>query len=198
MEDTRHAYSVQSERYIDLFGATDRVHAADLALIERHLSHREGAVLDAGCGPGHLTEHLCALGVNASGIDLVPEFVEHAAATNPSGRHLIGSIAELPVADRSIAAILAWYSLIHLPPDDLSDVLDDFRRATVTGGVLVAGFFDGDEIAAFDHKVMTAWFWPVDEFSARLDAAGFTEVERHQRPAADGHRRHASIVAIAA
>jgi hypothetical protein len=60
-------------------------------------------------------------------------------------------------------------------------------------GTLVLGVFDGDEVAAFDHKVVTAYRWPVDEFVERLTRAGFTEVERLQRPqrrSSSAPRRH--------
>jgi hypothetical protein len=69
----------------------------------------------------------------------------------------------------------------------------------VPGGTLVAGSFDGDEVAAFEHRVATAYYWPVDELSARLDRAGFTEVERRLRPGVPepGRRPHAAIAAIA-
>jgi hypothetical protein len=52
---------------------------------------------------------------------------------------------------------------------------------------------------AFDHKVTTAYYWPVDAFADRLRQAGFTEIERQQRPgiAKPGHRPHAAIAAIA-
>ena len=171
----------------------------DLSLIVRHLSIRPGAVLDVGCGPGHLTAHLRSLGVDAIGIDLVPEFIEHARATHPEGRYELGSMDRLPVPDGSLAGILAWYSLIHLPPDDLDGALAELRRAIGPAGTLVAGFFDGDDVEAFEHKVVTAYFWPIDELSARLRRAGFTVVERQQRPGAGeaGPRPHAAIAAIA-
>ena len=98
-----------------------------------------------GCGPGHLAAHLCSLGVDATGIDLVPEFVHHATAAFPRGRYELGSMARLPVPDGAVAGVLAWYSLIHLSPDDLDNVLAELRRVMITGGPLVAGFFDGDE-----------------------------------------------------
>ena len=64
-------------------------------------------------------------------------------------------------------------------------------------GTLVAGFFDGDEVAAFEHKVVTAYFWPVDELADRLRRAGFTEVERRRRPGAEpGPRPHAALAAV--
>ncbi len=196
MDEVRHAYGVQAALYIELFGTTAQVHADDLSLIERHLAIQPGEVLDVGCGPGHLTEHLRSMNVDATGIDLVPEFIEHARSTHPHGRYELGAMDELLAEDHSIAGILAWYSLIHLPPDALDAVLDEFRRVLLPTGAIVAGFFPGHEITAFEHKVATAWFWPVDEFSERLRKAGFAEVERQQRPAENGHRTHAAIAAI--
>ena len=156
-------------------------------------------MLDVGCGPGHLTAHLRSLDVDAAGIDLVPELIGHARATDPDGRYVLGSMHRLPVPDGSVAGILAWYSLIHVPPDDLDLVLAELRRAMAPAGTLVAGFFDGDEVMAFDHKVVTAYRWPVDELSARLRRAGFTEVERMQRAgvAGAGARPHAAVATIA-
>lgn len=197
MEQVRQAYGLIAERYIELFGSSHQVHADDLALIARHLSIRPGVVLDAGCGPGHLTAHLRSLDVDATGIDLVPKFIAHARSSYPDGRYELGSLHRLPVPDGSVAGILAWYSLIHVPPGEFDDVLAELRRAMAPAGTLVVGFFDGDEIVAFDHKVVTAYFWPVDELSARLRRAGFMEVERLQRPAPaeSGPRPHAAIAA---
>ncbi len=199
MERVRQAYGAVAEQYIELFGGSAEVHADDRALISRHLSIRPGAVLDVGCGPGHLTAHLRSLDVDAIGIDLVPEFIDHARAAHPDGRFELGSMHQLPLPDRSVAGILAWFSLIHVPPDDLDGVLAELRRSIVPGGALVAGFFDGDEVVAFEHKVVTAFFWPADELSARLSRAGFTEVERQRRPgvAETGIRPQAAIAAIA-
>jgi hypothetical protein len=61
----------------------------------------------------------------------------------------------------------------------------------------VLGFFDGDEVSPFDHKVVTAYRWPVDEMSQRLARAGFTEVERERRPVDGTTRPHAAIAAVA-
>ena len=187
-----------AEPYIELVDNTP-LHPDDLALIGRHLSIRPGAVLDVGCGPGHLTAHLRSLEVDATGLDLVAEFIDHARVTHPDGCYELGSMHQLPVPDRSVAGILAWYSLIHLPPDDLDGVLAELRRTLAPAGTLVIGFFDGDEVVAFEHKVTTAYYWPADTFARRLRQAGFTEIERQRRPgiAKPGHRPHAAIAATA-
>jgi trans-aconitate methyltransferase len=197
LEKVRLAYASVAELYIELFGTSQQVPADDLAFIGRHLAGRPGTVLDLGCGPGHITDYLRSLGVNATGIDMVPEFIAHAQSAHPSGSYQLGSFENLAVADHSITGILAWGSLIHLPPHDLDGVLAEFRRAMAPGGTLVLAIFVGDQVAAFDHKVVTAYRWTVDEFSERLARAGFTEVERLQRPSEGTHRPHAAIAAIA-
>ncbi|GAA3951328.1 class I SAM-dependent methyltransferase [Actinoplanes auranticolor] len=196
VERVRDAYASVADLSIDLFGAREKVAAADLAFIGRHLTLRSGTVLDVGCGPGHLTGYLRGLGVDAVGIDLVPEFIAHALATHPDGTYHLGSMTSLDVADRAVAGILAWYSLIHLAPPELDGVLTEFRRVLAPGGTLVAGFFDGEEIEPFDHKVTTAYRWPVGAFSERLARAGFTEVEHERRPGNDTQRPLAVIAAV--
>ena len=197
-EQVRQSYASVADLYIELFGTSRQVHPDDLAFIGRHLGSRRGAVLDLGCGPGHITGYLRALGVDATGIDMVPEFIDHARAAHPNGRYELGSLESLDTADHSVAGMLAWYSLIHLPPQNLHGVLVEFRRAIAPAGMLVLGLFDGAEVAAFDHKVVTAYRWPADEVSRQLARAGFTEVERLQRPADGDHRPHLAIAAIAA
>ncbi|MGC4772123.1 class I SAM-dependent methyltransferase [Micromonospora sp. DT44] len=196
-DQVQQAYGAVADLYIELFGTREQVHPDDVAFVGRHLTGRPGPVLDLGCGPGHLTDHLRSLGVDATGIDVVPEFVAHARATYPGGDYRLGSLDDLDVADHSVAGILAWYSLIHLPPERLDGVLTTFRRALTSSGALVLGLFAGDEVDAFDHKVTTAYRWPVDEISERLTRAGFTEVERLERPDGGPHRPHYAIAATA-
>ncbi|MEU8255688.1 class I SAM-dependent methyltransferase [Micromonospora inaquosa] len=195
-DTVRQAYTSVAELYISMFGTSEQVHPDDLAFIERHLTGRAGPVLDLGCGPGHITGYLRALGVDAAGIDLVPEFIAHARASHPDVDFQLGSLTHLDVADGSIDGILAWYSLIHLPPPELDGVLKEFRRVLAPAGRLVLGTFTADEVGAFDHKVVTAYRWPLDEFSERLTRAGFREVERLPRPGDDQHRPHAAMAAV--
>jgi ubiquinone/menaquinone biosynthesis C-methylase UbiE len=199
MDRVRQAYGAKAEQYIELFGTGAYMHTDDVDLITQHLSIQPGNVLDVGCGPGHLTERLRLLGVNVTGIDIVPEFITHARKTFPDSRYELGSMEQLPVPSGSIAGILAWYSLIHLTPADVDGVLVELRRAMATGGALVLGFFSSDELAAFKHGVVQAYYWPVNGLSDRLQRAGFTVVDRQLRAGVDepGHRPEAAIVAIA-
>jgi SAM-dependent methyltransferase len=195
----RDAYSSMSKQYIGLFDGPWQDRQDDTALVRRHLTGLPGPVLDLGCGPGHWTGYLHSLGADVTGVDMVPEFITHAQAAHPGPDFRLGSMTELDIDDHSIAGILAWYSTIHLPPVELDQVLTEFHRLLVPRGVLVAGFFDSDdEVAAFDHKVTTAYRWPVDVFAEHLSAAGFVELQRrrHQVPERPD-RKYAAIAAHA-
>ncbi|MEU4689231.1 class I SAM-dependent methyltransferase [Actinoplanes sp. NPDC023714] len=190
--DVAQAYTNLSDLYIELFGTPDKVHADDLAFIGRHLS---GRVLDLGCGPGHLSVYLRSLGADVTGIDLVPPFLDYARKSHPEIDFRLGSMDHLEFED--VDGILSWYSLIHREPAEIDAVLAGFRRVMRPGGVVVVGFFGGDEVSSFDHKVTTAWSWPADQMAARLERAGFTEIDRDRREGTRPGRPHSALAARA-
>jgi SAM-dependent methyltransferase len=198
-QPVRDAYSSKAQQYVALFDGDWQSHEDDRSLIRRHLTGLPGAVLDVGCGPGYWTAYLHSLGVDVTGIDMVPEFIAHARATHPGPDFRLGSMTELDAPAHSVAGVLAWYSTIHLPPAQLDLVLATFRRLLPVSGVLVAGFFDSDDdVAAFDHAVITAYRWPANVFAERLAKAGFTEVQRlRQQYAERPDRKYAAIAARA-
>lgn len=195
----RDAYSSMSEQYIGLFDGGWLDHEDDTALVRRHLTGLSGPVLDLGCGPGHWTAYLHSLGADVTGVDIVPEFIAHARASYPGPEFRLGSMTELDIPEHSVAGILAWYSTIHLPPAELDRVLAGFCRLLASSGMLVVGFFDSDDdVAGFDHKVITAYRWPVDVFTQHLAKAGFTEGQRLQQQFPDRpDRKYAAVAARA-
>jgi SAM-dependent methyltransferase len=199
LERVRDAYSSLSAQYIDLVERGRQEHEDDVALVRRYLAGLPGPVLDLGCGPGHWAAYLHSCGADVTGVDMVPEFIAHARSTHPGPEFRLGSITEVDAPEHSVAGILAWYSTIHLPPPELDRVLAAFRRLLMPAGMLVVGFFDSDDgVVGFDHKVVTAYRWPVDVVAQHLAEAGFTEVQRvqHQSPERPD-RRYAAIAARA-
>ncbi|MFE9427387.1 class I SAM-dependent methyltransferase [Kitasatospora sp. NPDC006697] len=102
-----------------------------------------GPVADVGCGPGHVTAHLRELGLDAFGIDLSPGMVEVARRDHPGLRFEVGSMTDLALADGSVAGLLAFWSLIHIPDEAVPGVLAQFRRVLRPGGPLLLGFHAG-------------------------------------------------------
>jgi SAM-dependent methyltransferase len=104
-----------------------------------------GPVVEAGSGPGRVTAFLHSLGLEVRGVDLSPRMVAIARRAHPGVRYDEGSMTALDVPDGSLAAIVAWYSLIHVPPAEVPAVLAGFRRALRPGGRLLLAFQVGDE-----------------------------------------------------
>jgi SAM-dependent methyltransferase len=199
LERVRDAYSSLSEQYIDVVEGGRQEHEDDTALVRTYLTGLPGPVLDLGCGPGHWTAYLHSAGADVTGVDMVPEFIAHARATHPGPEFRLGSMTGVDAPEHSVAGILAWFSTIHLPPPGLDRALAAFRRLLRPAGMLVVGFFDSDDgVVGFDHKVITAYRWPVDTFAQHLAEAGFTEVRRvqHQVPERPD-RQYAAIAARA-
>jgi len=180
-----------------MFGAVSQVDPDDLRFLQRNFERCDGIILDAGCGPGHLTGYLYDLGFRATGIDLVPAFIDSARANWPDVEFAVGSICPLALPEGSLGGILAWYSLIHYEPDAIGEVLRNLRKALSDNGTLVVGFFEGEDVEPFDHKVATAYRWPVEVMSEMLWAAGFVEVDRLRRPGTDLVRPHAALALLA-
>jgi SAM-dependent methyltransferase len=80
-----------------------------------------------------------------SGIDLSPSMVEVARRAYPGVPFDEGSMSDLDWADGALGGIVAWYSIIHIPPDELPPLFAEFRRVLAPGGYVLLAFQVGDE-----------------------------------------------------
>ncbi|MFG1805125.1 class I SAM-dependent DNA methyltransferase [Streptomyces sp. NPDC049040] len=148
LQDTRTSYDTVAADYADqvrhLLDETPEERAVLALFADLVRQGGGGPVADVGCGPGRITAHLSGLGVDAFGIDLSPGMVEVARRDHPGLRFEVGSMTELGMADGSMAGLVAWYSLIHIPDDEIGRVLGHFRRVLRPGAPLLLSFHAGD------------------------------------------------------
>lgn len=149
-----------------------------------------GPVAELGCGPGPVTAHLRDLGLEVFGVDLSPVMIDLAREAYPDLRFEVGSMDALDLADGRLQGIVSWYSVIHMPPQDVPPCLAEFRRVLAPDGTLLLAFFEseGEPVTAFDHKVTTAYRWPIDGLAELAGEAGFTEIGRMLREPCEGER----------
>ena len=161
LDDTRTSYDAFASVYADFV----RHELDEFPLGRALLSHFAelvrtgggGPVVEVGCGPGRIAAHVAALGLDVFGIDLSPAMVEIARREHPTLRFEVGTMTALQLEDESVAGVLAWYSIIHTPPDRLPGVFAELARVLRPGGHLLLAFQVGDEprlaTEILDHQV---------------------------------------------
>ena len=168
-----------------------------------------GTIADVGCGPGHVTGFLAARHPDVIGIDLSPGMVAAARERAPELTFVVGSMLQLPVADVTLAGVLAMYSVIHLVPEERVGAWQAFARSLRPRGWLLVSFHvESAEHAAGQVSHLTSWFdVPVDldgyfldpaKIAAELEAAGFevtATLERQPIPALEYPSRRCYLLA---
>ncbi|MEO6457663.1 MAG: class I SAM-dependent methyltransferase [Chloroflexia bacterium] len=161
----------------------------DRALLDEFAARvSDGDACDLSCGPGQLARYLHDHGVNVFGLDISPGMIKEARQAHPGIKFIQGDIRDLDLPDASLAGIAAFYSLIHLPREEVTGVLKELRRSLKPGGVLLLSFHKGNEIVHlqefFDKPVSLDFiFFETDEMVNYLEAAGFNIEEIVERPA---------------
>ncbi|MEV6793697.1 class I SAM-dependent methyltransferase [Streptomyces sp. NPDC051320] len=178
---TRASYDIAATAYADLLRTAlddqpyDRAMLALFAELVRTTD--AGPVADLGCGPGRVTGHLSALGLPAFGIDLSPGMIAEARKAYPELRFTVGSMRELDLPDAGLGGVVAWYSVIHTPPEQLPVLFAEFHRVLAPGSHLLLAFKAGDERVhldqAYGHDLSLDVYWlPPDRVAELLREAG--------------------------
>ncbi|HWC78651.1 MAG TPA: class I SAM-dependent methyltransferase [Pseudonocardiaceae bacterium] len=192
LRDAAESYDTVADNYTDFVRPAierDPMLRGALALFAEYVRDGGGPVADVGCGPGFMTAHLSDLGLDAFGIDLSPGMIEIARRNRPDLSFEVGSMTELALADGSVGAVLASWSVIHVPDEEIPTVFAHFHRVLRPGGVALIGFHVGDR-----SKIKTEGYGglpmriplyhrPMDRMASWLRAAGFAvEFELIENP----------------
>ncbi|MFJ7629962.1 class I SAM-dependent DNA methyltransferase [Streptomyces sp. NPDC097595] len=146
-------------------------------------------VADLGCGPGHVTAHLAGLGLSVHGIDVSPRMVDIARRRHPDLRFGTGSMDALGLPEDGLGGIVAWWSILHTPPDRLPALFAEFRRVLAPGGRLLLGFHAGDGEPYISEKRAGGFAYAIhllspDRVVGQLEEAGFALTARLTTPGA--------------
>jgi ubiquinone/menaquinone biosynthesis C-methylase UbiE len=173
LADISTSYDTVAPSYAELVvtGADWEDHAFDL--LTELLPGDSRAVLDVGCGPGRTTGLLAARELQVVGIDLSPGMIEVARRDHPELDFRVGSMTALDLPDDSVAGVLSWWSIIHLPRDVAPQAFAEFHRVLTPGGVLLMGFHVGEEST---HKTSGYGGHPMNIYVHRWTASALTEI----------------------
>jgi len=189
----RRSYDSVAEEYLASFGDELSGKPLDRALLACLAEQAENGapIADAGCGPGHVAAWLAARGVTAVGIDLSPSMIATGRRHYPQVEFRQGDLLQLPAENGEFAAVIAFYSIIHLEPSELRPVFEEIDRVLRPCGRLLFSFHIGSEIRHLDqwwgHAVDVDFhFFEPPVIAETLERAGFRTEMRLERTSYPG------------
>jgi ubiquinone/menaquinone biosynthesis C-methylase UbiE len=193
VNELRDGYDQVAEEYVARIFHELEHKPLDRELLDRFATEVRdlGPVCDMGCGPGHIAHYLHSRGVNVLGIDLSPRMIEQARQLTPAIEFLEGNMSSLNVDDEAWAGIAAFYSIIHIPREEVIRVLREFRRVLQPNGLLLLAFHQGQETVHLEEwwgkKVSIDFiFFQRAEMEGYLRTAGFEIEDSIERPPYEG------------
>lgn len=117
--------------------STARLRALDLA---DALIPRGADVLELGCGAGIPMTARIADGRHLTGIDISPEQIRRARRNVPGAAFRVADMAAFEWPPGSVDAVVAFYSLTHVPRDEQPSLLCRIHDWLRPGGAFVASF----------------------------------------------------------
>ncbi len=112
-----------------------RVRVTNQAIIDEVVKRSPHTVLDIGCGEGWLVRALDSFGIDAIGVDAVPELIDR--AEHEGGRFVVASYEDIAVGalDITVDAAVANFSLIG--EESVENLLPRIATMIAPGGALI-------------------------------------------------------------
>jgi SAM-dependent methyltransferase len=205
IQETQTGYDTVASEYAEKFKDEMDDKPADRGYLDRLAKEvgTLGPICDLGCGPGQIARYLHRQGVETLGVDLSPRMVEEAGRLNPEIHFHQGDMLSLPDKDNSWGGIAAFYSIIHIPREQVVDALGEMKRVLRPSGVLLVTFHIGTEIEHLDEFFekpvnLDFFYFQPSEMEAWLQQAGFELMEtlvREPNPAVEYPSQRAYLFA---
>lgn len=150
-----------------------------------------GRVLELGCGDGIPAARFLSPRFEYLGVDLSPVQIELARQQVPDAAFEVGDMTRLRFDENSFDAVLALYSIIHVPLDEQPALFDSIFRWLKPGGlflaVLGAETWTGTETDWIQPG--TSMYWSHTDpatYRVWLETAGFSLLENVHIPEGNG------------
>lgn len=165
---------------------------SDVPYIDTFLTYlKPGAhILDVGCGNGNFSRYIQRKGYTCEGIDLSPEMLRIAKERVPGIPFILKDMKHLDYPDASFDGILAAYSLIHIPSEEIILTLQGFHRVLTSKGVMLIITQKGEPDKIVDEPMKPGEkifinFFTVKSLISYLKQAGFRIMYQEEMPIQD-------------
>jgi ubiquinone/menaquinone biosynthesis C-methylase UbiE len=155
--DIKKAYDAIAPKYLTWTESTHKVRLGYVETLLKNLNSTSPlSILELGCGAGvPVTQHLSTLpNTTVTANDISSTQISLAKTHLPPSVTLIqGDMMELTFSNESFNAVLAMYSIFHLPRKEQVTMLTRIYAWLKPGGLLLANFAAGE----FENEFDAAW-----------------------------------------
>jgi SAM-dependent methyltransferase len=116
----------------------------DRALLQDFADGTTGPLLDLGCGPGQVGSFVRGPGRTVVGADVSPEMAR--LATRRLDAAVVADMRSLPFGAATFGGVVAFYSLIHLPLEELPLAMAEIYRVLRSGGRALLSAHEGEGV----------------------------------------------------
>jgi ubiquinone/menaquinone biosynthesis C-methylase UbiE len=194
-------YEKIADRYTNQYfnDFTDRVYL-DLFL---NKVQKNGTIVDIGCGPGQFSYYIDQKGFKVIGVDYSAEMIKIAREKNPKLEFLHLDMRNLSFNENSIDGLLAAYSLIHIPSQDIQKTINRFYKVVKPGGYIEIIVQKGEQDRIVKEPLMPTEkmfvnFFTVEKLSNYLLNAMFTVIYQTEAKSQDPESMSDTIIYIIA
>ena len=136
-EIVRNGYDLVSEAYrSEGFEYEKSMYREFLAWLEPLLNAGD-RVLDLGCGCGIPVAKVLSSRFKVLGVDISPVQIRRAQQLVPNAQFLCADFTDLDLPGKSFEAVIAFYSIIHVPLEEQPGLFDSIASWLVPGGLLL-------------------------------------------------------------
>ena len=167
-------YAKRMDREIDF-----AVYAALFDRLAEGIAEVDGPLVDSSCGTGHMLSRYQERYDSTralTGVDLSPHMVAIARAMLGSrAQILLGDMRTLDnMEDSSAAAVLSYFALHHVSPDDAQEALHEWHRVLRPEGKLAVATWEGEGAIDYEGESdLVALRYTKDEIARWTEDAGF-------------------------
>jgi ubiquinone/menaquinone biosynthesis C-methylase UbiE len=147
-----------------------------LALLTERLGGG-AVVLDVGCGSGMPVGTALAGRFRVTGVDISARMIERASCNIPGATLVHGDIMSVVFPASRFDAVVAFYSIFHVPREEQEELFRRFHRWLKPGGYLLTTVSDVSEESHLEDDFFgVTMYWSsygLEEYMKIVDRAGF-------------------------
>ena len=152
------------------------------------LIENPGKILDIGCcSTAQQARFFRDNGYKVTSIDLSEKCIETAMQNFPGIDFIQMDMVEMDFENESFDAINAFYSIIHIPDEQLNGLFNDFNKILKPNGKLAIVVHTGDFYGYYDEIETPVFYrtYTQNELKKYINRSGFEIIEMKQRQPID-------------